>query len=192
MILSANPASIELRTNVVEAAQNLVGSISTTYNSLANLQKEADSRVGAEVSGINAITAKIADLNEKIKSREGAAPGSAADERDQRDVLLQQLSEKLSFDQIELQDGTVTLTLPNGFALVSGANSRQLSTTTNPSFAGATTPPSLWGGVLSYVVYDYNSGSGNSHIDLTNSISQGQGSLGALLELRGVASPIQH
>lgn len=188
--LSANPASIELRTNVVEAATDLVNAIKTTFSGIANLQKEADARLGAEVAGINSITAKIADLNEKIRMREGTTgAGSAIDERDQRELLLGQLSEKMSFDRVDVDDGTVTLQLANGFAIVNGGNSRQLEVTSSPSFAGATSPPSLWGGVLSYVVYDYDTGSGRSHLDLSAVLKQGQGSLGALLDLRGVASP---
>lgn len=188
--LAANPASVELRANVVESTQNLVSEITTTYNSLANLQKEADSRIIAEVNGINSITSKIASLNEKIRSREGGSgAGSAADERDQRELLLQQLAERISFDRVDVADGTVTLSIANGFALVSGSSSRSLSTTTNPSFAGATTPPSLAGGALSYIVYDYDSTAGTSHIDLSDALRQGQGSLGALLELRGVNTP---
>lgn len=188
--LSANPASIELRTNVVEAAQDLTTAINSTFNGLANLQKEADSRVSAEVTGINAITTKIAALNDRIKSRE-AANGieSAADERDQRELLLNQLAERISFDRLDMDDGSVTLSLSGGFPLVSGNTARQLEVTQNPSFAGATTAPSLFGGSLSYVVFDYDSSASNSHLDLSNAIRQGQGSLGALLDLRGVASP---
>jgi flagellar hook-associated protein 1 FlgK len=188
--LAANPANIGLRANVIEASQNLASEINTTFNSLASLQKEADTRIASEINGINAITAKIADLNEKIRSREGGSGfGSAADERDQREVLLQQLSESLSYDRIDVADGTVTLSLSSGFPLVSGATSRNLEVTSSPSFAGATTPPSLWGGALSYVVFDFDTSATNSHIDLSNVIRQGQGSLGALLEMRGVASP---
>ncbi len=187
--LAANPASIELRANAIQAASNLTSSISSTYKSLANIQKEADSRIDSEVSNLNVITSQIAALNEQIRSREGASGhGSAADERDQREVLLQKLSEKISFSQIELADGTVTISLSNGFSLVSGAVSRQLSTTSNPSFATSATP-SLYGEPLKYIVFDYDSGAGTSHINLTSEIGQGQGSLGALLEVRGISSP---
>jgi flagellar hook-associated protein 1 FlgK len=188
--LAANPGSIELRTNVIEAARNLTSAISSTYNALANIQKEADSRVEAEVNTINSITTKIAALNEQIRSREGAnGSGTAADERDQREVLLQELSGKISFEQVEVADGSVTLSLSNGFTIVSAGISRQLSVTDNPSFAGATIAPSLSGGVLKYVVFDYNSGAGTSHINLTSEIAQGQGSLAALLDIRGVSAP---
>lgn len=184
--LALNPSSLELRANVLERGTDLVTDIKHTYSELAKLQDEADLRLGDEVNSINSLTAQIADLNGKVVAREGATGQVAADERDKRTTLLQRLSEKLGFKTIEVSDGSVTVYLENGFSLVDGTHSRNLELTKSPSFASGSPPPSLSGGILSSIVYDYDSGAGTAHVDFTSSLSQGSGTIGGLLRLRGV------
>ncbi|MDC0357660.1 hypothetical protein OAO01_02510 [Oligoflexia bacterium] len=50
-------------------------------------------------------------------------------------------------------------------------------------------PPSLSGGVLSHIVYDYDPGPGSAHIDLTQILKAGSGSIGGLLSIRGYNDP---
>lgn len=188
--LSVNPASIELRQDLIERGNDLSYAITNTFNTLANLQDEADRRIESEVQVINSLTTQIADLNGKISQLETGG-NVAADERDQRDQILEKLSEKISFSQVESSDGSVTLFLSNGFALVSGSTSRALETTKSPSFNTGGLPPSLSGGVLNYIVYDYSGGNGTGHLDLTSFIAQGQGSVAGLLGMRGVADASQ-
>lgn len=183
--LAANPSSLELRASVMERAQDLVTSVRSTYQALADLQTEADSRIGDEIESINTITEQVAALNLRVSANE-ATGNVAADERDKRDFLLKQLAEKISFSVVETSDGSVNITLPSGFPLVSGSTSRAISTTVAPSFAGGPLPPSLDGGISSYVVYDYGPAAGPAaHIDLTQLLAQGDGTVGALLRLRG-------
>ncbi len=186
--LSSNPASLELRANVMERGKDLVNTISSTFKALANLQNEADQRLNGEVLNVNTFASQIADLNGKIRTRESTGE-VAADERDQRQQLLEKLGEKISFSAIEDSEGQVNLYLGKGFALVSGTTARELTVTTSPSFSGGSLPPSLSGGPLSHIVFDYNSGSGTAHIDLTQSIQSGEGILGGLLAVRGYNDP---
>jgi len=182
--LSANPSSIELRSNVMERARDLVQSINTTYNNLASLQSEADHRLTVEIQTVNALTNQIANLNSLITTRE-AGGSVAADERDQRDQLLEQLSEKIGVQIDERSNGAVDITLPNGFALVTGSNSRQIETTQTPSYM-ANVPPALGGGALHHVVFDYGTENDTAHINLTQMLANGGGVIGGLLRVRGV------
>lgn len=185
--LAANPASIELRANVLERAQDLTSTIRDTYNSLARLQTEADQRLVTEMQTVNSILGQIGQLNGRIQvvEQNGSGP-EASDERDQRDLLLGQLAEKIGFNSLELADGTVSISLANGLSLVNGSTVRTLGTTTTPSFASGSLPPSLEGGVLSYIVYDYDtSGTSPAHVDLTQTLKAGTGSVAGLLALRG-------
>jgi len=186
--LSTNPASLELRANFIDTVEDVATAIRQTYQGIADLQAEADSRLAVEIDNVNSFTAQIAEFNEKIKSREKSGD-VAADERDRRDQLLEELSERISFNHVENSDGTVTISLPNGFPLVSGGNSRELEVTRDPSFGGGDIPPSLNGEALSYVVYDYDQGGGNAHIDLTQYLKDGSGTIGGLLTMRGHADP---
>jgi flagellar hook-associated protein 1 FlgK len=186
--LSTNPASTELRANVIDKAQALVDSLKNTYNSIAQLQQEADNRIGTEITEVNSLTSQIAEINTKISAVE-LGGGSAADERDLRATLLNRLGEKISFSTNETADGSVSVFLNNGFPLVNGGTSRPLSVTTTPSFATPPLPPSLNGSILSYVVYDFDTGAGVSHLDITPSLQAGEGSLSGLLKMRGYNDP---
>ncbi|MEZ4753158.1 MAG: flagellar hook-associated protein FlgK [Bdellovibrionota bacterium] len=181
--LKTNPASIELRANVLERAEDLVQSIRDTFSSLANLQSEADQRLQNEVQTINSLTQQIANLNTLVESRESSGV-TAADERDQRNRILNQLAQKVSFSVVETSGGAINVSLSNGFPLVTGATVRQLETTANPSFG--TAGPMLNGGALSSIVYDYDqTGAAPAHIDLTSILANGEGTVGGLLEVRG-------
>ena len=168
--LQGSPADIPLRTQVLQKGQDLVNSINQTYNATAQLQREADDRVKLVVTDVNRISQSIAQLNSEIsKSEDGDQ--EALTLRDQRDSLLTQLGEKISFSSVEDTDGKVTVYLTNGFSLVNGTNSYDLSTTTTPSFAPVGGfPKGLDGQALNHIVYNY---SGTSDIDLTRIIGAG-------------------
>ncbi len=182
--LTTNPSSIELRKNVMERAQDLVTTIQSTYNSIADLQKEADTRLTSEIDIVNSLTSQIAELNGLITQRESTGTTAGA-ERDRRDVIMNKLAEKISYSVIENSDHSVTISLPNGFSLVNGTTSRAINLTDSPSFAAGNLPPSLSGTILRHIVYDYSGGAGTSEIDLTQIMKNGSGSIGALLSLRG-------
>ncbi|MCI5064697.1 flagellar hook-associated protein FlgK [bacterium] len=186
--LSLNPASTELRTDVLERGEDLVESIRTTYNTIAALQSEAEARIESELDSINGLTAEIAELNGMISSNE-ATGGVAGDERDKRSLLLEQLAEKISFQQVEAADGEVTLSLSNGFPIVNGVQSRTLELTDAPSFITGSGPEKLDRTSMKFIVFDYDtSASGTAHLDLTSALAGGEGSLGGLLAIRGVSA----
>jgi flagellar hook-associated protein 1 FlgK len=182
--VGVDPSNLDLRLNVLQRGQDLVTVINNTFQEIAAAQDELNYQVGQQVSIINSLTDEIAGLNSIVAQRE-AVGVSAIDERDQRDVLLNKLSEKISFELLETPNGAINLYLDNGFPIVHQSTSRPLEVTTTPSFAAGTLPPSLSGGVLSYVVYNFGSESAPSHLDLTSVIKNGEGALGGVLELRG-------
>jgi len=182
--LTTNPSSIELRKNVMEQTTSLVDTIKNTYNSIADLQTEADNRLTSEIANVNSIASQIADLNVLVSQRETSGQ-TASDERDKRDVLVNKLADKIGFTTLNNPDGSINITFANGFPLVSGNTARALELTSAPSFAAGTLPPSLSGGILRYVVYDYDPGAGQAHLDLTQFLKDGGGAVGGLLEIRG-------
>ncbi len=181
--LASNPGDIPLRTQVIQKGTNLAATINSTYNNLATLQREADDRIKIIVDDVNRITKSIAEVNAQLAQSERDNQ-EALTLRDQRDELLRSLGEKISFRTVDDSDGRTTVYLQNGFALVSGVNNYELSTTPSPSFApSGGYPQGLDGKSLSHIVYDFGAG---SQSDLTNSIRIGGGELAGLLEIRGV------
>lgn len=186
--LSIDPANLDLRLDVMQRGEDLVTAIRSTFEEIANAQTELNHRVAQDVYAVNTYTTEIAKLNSVIAQRE-AVGQSAPDERDQRDVVLSKLAEKVSFRTLELPNGMISCYLENGFPLVSEATSRNLTVTTEPSFASGDLPPSLEGGVLSYVVFNFGTADNPSHLDLTRVLKNGTGSIGGALQVRGYADP---
>ncbi len=123
--LSNNPESLATRTQVKESADILSKDFQTVHRQLTSIQADADYRIAAKVSEINGLTKEIAGLNEKIQMVEASGP-AANDERDRRDVLLKQLSQKINIRYAESTDGQLTITAGNTAVLVSGYSSRDL------------------------------------------------------------------
>ena len=188
--LAVNPADLSLRSAVINAGQNLSDVVNSTYNTLAGLQREADDRLAGLVQDINRISQEVAELNRQIIGSEGRNQENLTI-RDQRDQLLRELAENISFDTIENTDGTTTVTLENGFALVIGTNARTIEFTPAPDFAPVPNgfPPGMDGVSLGHIVYDFDpTSAGTSHVDLTSILASGGGEVAGLLTLRGVQS----
>lgn len=184
--VAVNPYSLDDRLVLMQKGEDLVNAIKTTYNTIATTQTELDYQIPLEIQQINEYTKQIATLNDLIQKRQ-ASNIPAVDEQDQREELLNKLAEKITFQSLELENGTMNISLANGFPLVSGTTARQLEVSASPSFGGATLPPSLEGRTLSYIVYNFGTETAPSHLDLTKTIKGGMGSLGGILQLRGYA-----
>src|SRR5262249_50236143 len=82
------------------------------------------------VSQINTLTAQIAAVNAQVAAAQagGHNPGPFVDQRQQ---LLNQLSNLVDISEINAGNGSLTITTSNGAPLVVGGQSFQLSTQTN-------------------------------------------------------------
>ena len=183
-----NPSNVDLRINLMQRGEDLIANIRATYATIAGAQSELNHRVPLEINTVNSFTTQIAQLNGLITQRE-AAGVIAIDERDQRDTVLTKLAEKLSFTTLETANGMLNCYLDNGFPLVNQETSRNLTATSTPSFAAGTLPRSLSGEVLGYVTYDFGSATAPSHLDLTQLLKNGSGTLAGILQMRGTTDP---
>jgi flagellar hook-associated protein 1 FlgK len=178
-----DPTNAALRSQIITAGNNLAQSIRMTYETLAGLQREADTRIRLAVEEVNSLTTRIAELNVEIQASETGAQQNLG-LRDERERAMRELSQKVSYSSIEDADGKVLVYLSNGFPLVTGSGTRRLETTASPSFGGF--PPALDGGPLSTIVWDADSTPGVSHINLENILRSGSGEIAGLLQFRGV------
>ncbi len=184
--LSLNPGSTALRRGFIEKGQLLTDSINLIYRTLATLQMDAQRVLNEKVKQVNQLTNQISELNTQIKQFEAQnGLNSALDLRDQRDQAIEELSKLLSFDLIENPDGSVMISLKNGFTLVNGGFKVDLRNTSTPSFTSNITY-ALDGSQLTYIVGELGP---NSHVDLSEVIKNSGGEIGGLLHFRGTASP---
>jgi len=128
--LTLNPSGYAERKALLTASEDLASNFQEKYQYLDQIQKDMDDRITAATTEINTLASNISDLNDKIVKME-LNGSSANDFRDQRDVLINQLSEKINFTTKEDSQGRVTLTLGDGHDLVGNPPFGKLKTVTN-------------------------------------------------------------
>ncbi len=117
--LSQNPAGQVERDRVLYEGENLLRSFEQTRAQLVKIKQNINVSLKAKVDEINLKTAEIAELNENIKSKE-VLGYVAMDDRDRRDLLLNDLSNILGAQAYQAEHGQVGLQLPGGLPLVQG------------------------------------------------------------------------
>jgi len=124
--LSASPADLSLRQNVLTAAGNAATAFNVTSKNLASQRSSLDASAQQDVAQINELTHEIAGLNQRITTLQNAGenPGSLIDERTRK---IDELSSLIDVSVIPT-DNTLTLTTASGTALVAGQQSYDLST----------------------------------------------------------------
>ena len=114
--LQANPSNISTRSGVVNAAQSLVATISTTGNGLQSQEAQVQGQTTSLITTVNNMLDQIAQLNGQIRAST-AAGDNPNTYKDQRDNLIDQLSQYLSV-QTSLQSNGSALVTVGGLALV--------------------------------------------------------------------------
>jgi flagellar hook-associated protein 1 FlgK len=165
--LTNNPSGTTERQILVSASQFLASTFNKLDWDLTQSQQNLDLAVEGTVADINRLSGQLADLNAKIISSE-AGSSSANDYRDQRELVLKELSALIDIDTFEDANGAVSVLVVSGRPLVSSVQSWQLATEVNAS------------GLHDVVWVDE---SGNT-TNITNDISSGK--LKGLLDVRDV------
>lgn len=114
--LSKDTSSLTVRALVRQRGQALVDFVNHMGSQLDRLQNDLNSKVVNEINEVNDITSQIASLNEEIPSYESSGD-RANDLRDQRNVLLDRLSNLVNADVTEQQNGSIDITV-GGYYLV--------------------------------------------------------------------------
>jgi len=126
-----NVEDIPTRVATITEAQSLATSLREYASDLEELRTSANEDVRGIVPEINAISQQIADLNYAIKNLE-ASGNEANDLRDDRDVLLDDLSRLVDIAYRERDDGQIDVLL-GGEELVNGNRIHLLETTPDAS-----------------------------------------------------------
>ncbi len=126
------PEGYTERVSLISNAQNMADSFNKLYRDVEKVLKDTDVGIIGHVDRINAITEKIAALNGKIIETE--VSGYSANEfRDERDLLMKELSSMTEVESFEDADGYLTVSMTNGKPLVDRLSSWTLTTNTNAS-----------------------------------------------------------
>lgn len=164
--LANTPAGRPERTVVLQRAELLVQRFEDVDRGLRDLTRATEDGIEDAVTNINAMVQSLARFNEEISVGEHQARGSVNDLRDRRDAVLRDLSKEIGIQTTEHPDGTLSVFLANGQALITGGTVRSLQVT-----------PSLDDPQRLAVTF-----AGQSSSELTSSLAGGR--LGAFLDFR--------
>ncbi len=137
--VASDPTSLPERMVMLNEAETLVGRFAAVNNQIEEQRNLVNGQIQSSVSEINQYAQSIADINGRIVAR--STSGSPANDLlDQRDVLLNKLSEKVDLSLTRQEDGAVNVFIGTGQALVMGGSANQLVTS---NFSGDPMNPDI-------------------------------------------------
>ncbi|MDY0419667.1 flagellar hook-associated protein FlgK [Enterobacter sp. 170198] len=134
--LSGDPADGPARAAVFTSLDVLAGRYNASAKRLSGLEKSTNSQIERSTKEINSFTEQLAQVNKQLERLQGnGAP--PADLLDQRDELLERLSEHLGITVTEDHtSGRVSVTLSDGRPLVSEGTAYKLQTSPSDADPG--------------------------------------------------------
>lgn len=161
--LSKNPESLEVRAEVRENGVALTDTINSVYQHLEDEENQIESSIESRVQEINSYADRISKLNNEIYRFELTGQ-TANDLRDQRNLLVDQLSEITNITTYEDSNKNFRIDI-NGQALVDGNNAYTMSVdgtgTVKWDLAGTLVNPT--GGILKGLL-DMRDGDGTNGV----------------------------
>jgi flagellar hook-associated protein 1 len=166
---ASTPTSTAARQALLSSGQALAQQIQTYNSQLSQYGSQLESQLSGDVSEVNTLSSQIAQLNQQIAagSSNGQTPNQLMDQRDQ---LINQLSQYVSVQTASQGDGEVNVYIGSGQALVTGGTAQTLATIPN-----SYDPSQLDIGITS-------GGGSATTADITSEVSGGE--LGGLLSAR--------
>lgn len=123
--LSTNPSGQVERDIVIQRGELLAAEFNTIARDLENVQNNINDTVRSELDAVNLKLTQIADLNQRIQNLESTGQ-TANSFRDQRDLLLQELTYSLGVQSFPDAAGAINVQLPGGLPLVQSGTALQL------------------------------------------------------------------
>ncbi len=124
--------SASARIALLEKTNLVTGEFHRLYKGLQDLQTSINKDVDLMVENVNSLSNEIALLNKKI-SREEVDGDKANDLRDRRDLLIDQLSELVDVNTLELKNGAVMVQIGS---MILADDQRSIRITTQPTTVG--------------------------------------------------------
>jgi flagellar hook-associated protein 1 FlgK len=166
-MLASSPTDGQLRRDVIARGQDLANSFQSAADGIDRERTQADAAIVQDVAHASELIAAIAQQNAAVTATTPGTPDHAS-HLDQRALLVDQLSELCEVTTIAEGDGSLTILLAGGPALVQGDQAASLRSSYDP----------LIGGLHRVQLVDVS----GAALDVTTSLRGG--SIGGRLELR--------
>ena len=126
---NADPASIATRQVVLENVDQLAQRFAGMQEQLDDAQSQVNARTQEAVKEVDQLAQSIAEINSRIvASGSNGNSQQANDLKDQRDQLVNKLSEFMDVDTLIQDNGAMSIFIGKGINLVTDAEAQQLST----------------------------------------------------------------
>ena len=126
------PQSVPARQAMIGSAQTLVGRFQSLSQNLNQIRDGLNGQISNSVTQINSDASQIATLNAQIVQAQANNPNQPPNALlDQRDQLVNQLSQQIRVSTISQGDGSVNVYIGNGQGLVLGNKTMALQTVTS-------------------------------------------------------------
>lgn len=124
--VASRPADLPARQVVLARAEDLASRLRAADAGLDALQAGVNQALAAQVAEVNSLAAAVAQVNGKIAALgvTGHAPNDLLDERDR---LLQRLSERVQVSTVAADDGSLSVFIAGGQRLVLGGRAEPLA-----------------------------------------------------------------
>jgi len=123
--LASYPENLSSRDSTVQNAKILIDQFYNMTAELTQTRYDIDVSLGAAVNDVNSLTKQLAKLNDQIASSETDL-NKQNDLRDQRDILLNDLSKYVEVNYFEANSGAYTILMPDGHTLVENNEAWQI------------------------------------------------------------------
>ncbi len=114
-----NPSLAATRQAMVTSTQTMITRFQSLQDTINELEVEINGKISNSVEEINSICKEIGDLNNKINIVESSTYRQANDLRDQRDLLVNKLTEQISVTTLTDNKGRISVFTGSGQRLVS-------------------------------------------------------------------------
>jgi flagellar hook-associated protein 1 len=127
--VSTSPSSTAQRQVLLSRAQALTQELQNYQSQISQYSQDVEQQAGNTVTQINSISTNIASLNAQIAAAEGGTGQTPNQLLDQRDNLIDQLSQYVNVNAITASNGQMDVYVGSGQALVVGTSAQQLVAT---------------------------------------------------------------
>jgi len=124
--LSNNPGGILERTILLRKATALSQNFRFLSSQINQMKNEMSANLDVGLQELNGLTKQVAALNERIVAAE-AGGTRANDLRDQRNTLIEKISQLTGINTLETENGAVMVKTASGITLVDGVESFSLA-----------------------------------------------------------------
>lgn len=145
--LATDPTSGVARQVMISAGNNLAGRINSLDSQIRSFINNSNNEIATLAGKANLFASQIASLNGQIARAEAASGGLVANDlRDQRQQLISELNKIVNVSAVQQSDGSMSIFVGSGQALVVGPEAYTLSTGLDPNNSALRVPTMEMGG----------------------------------------------